>query len=252
MDPCYFSDDYDGSGCLQQGGGIFLDFHGMHGSDLCYHNALPTAKKLHNASIVSQVPSVSSVFLIDEESATHILRDCPVSRFKPQPFFFKLNVDGSCTENQLGYGGIIRDDKGNHVSSFNHYPGTGNVIIAELWALQLSTCYRPSNNGNSDTTFGKPTHALMLWQTLGDFQNRVSQSIVIRLLSSSLIFSLINKIITSLAVFAKALVPIPPSMSMHWNLPSLLFQNVFFVSSALAIFIVYTLCVGSVIWSSFG
>ncbi|KAF7820573.1 reverse transcriptase [Senna tora] len=60
-----------------------------------------------------------------------------ISWLKPKPNFYKLNVDGSCAENQLGSGGIIRDDNGNHVISFSHFPGTGNVIIAELWALQL-------------------------------------------------------------------------------------------------------------------
>ncbi|KAF7813020.1 reverse transcriptase [Senna tora] len=60
-----------------------------------------------------------------------------ISWLKPKPNFYKLNVGGSCAENQLGSGGIIRDDKGNHIISFSHYHGTGNVIIAELWALQL-------------------------------------------------------------------------------------------------------------------
>ncbi|KAF7808547.1 reverse transcriptase [Senna tora] len=34
-------------------------------------------------------------------------------------------------------GGIIRGERGNHIISFSHYPGTGNVILAELWALQI-------------------------------------------------------------------------------------------------------------------
>ncbi|KAF7811257.1 reverse transcriptase [Senna tora] len=123
--------------------------------------------------------------------ATHTIQ---VSWTKPQPPFLKLNVDGSCAEKQLGSSGIIRDDKGNHVLSFSHFTGSGNIFIAELWALQIGiqlavkqrvnyleiesnsltpvisflwltiagTSWLPSNSGKSDTATGKPTLALML------------------------------------------------------------------------------------------
>ncbi|KAF7843689.1 reverse transcriptase [Senna tora] len=56
---------------------------------------------------------------------------------KPSPPFLKLNVDGSCSNNHMGSGGLIRDEFGNHILSYCHNPGYGYALMSELWALQI-------------------------------------------------------------------------------------------------------------------
>ncbi|KAF7842718.1 reverse transcriptase [Senna tora] len=56
---------------------------------------------------------------------------------EPRQSFFKLNIDGSEANRQIGAGGIIRNDQGSHEVSFCQYVGMGDSMKAELWALQL-------------------------------------------------------------------------------------------------------------------
>ncbi|KAF7809507.1 putative beta-D-xylosidase 6 [Senna tora] len=56
---------------------------------------------------------------------------------EPSRSFFKLNTDGSASNSLLGAGGIIRDERGQHVASFCKFVGYGHSLSAELWALQL-------------------------------------------------------------------------------------------------------------------
>ncbi|KAF7844754.1 reverse transcriptase [Senna tora] len=143
-----------------------------------YQNALPTAKKLHSFNCLQN--PLCQLCSTEEETVIDILRDCYISRGVwdilkvPHTFFqttiqpwLKHNATDSSTsyhnvpwnclftytlrDSQLGSGGIIRDENENHVISFSHYPGSGNVIIAELYLLlsfpewNIRHCYREAN-----------------------------------------------------------------------------------------------------------
>ncbi|KAF7840958.1 reverse transcriptase [Senna tora] len=53
----------------------------------------------------------------------------------PPAGWWKINTDGSCQNNLIGGGGVIRDANGNWVHGFNKWFGEGNSLMAELWAI---------------------------------------------------------------------------------------------------------------------
>lgn len=60
----------------------------------------------------------------------------------PDPNWFKLNIDGSCSNclDGVGYiaaGGIIRDYNGSWVKGFASFLGKGTSLLAEIWAVYL-------------------------------------------------------------------------------------------------------------------
>ncbi|KAF7833415.1 reverse transcriptase [Senna tora] len=59
------------------------------------------------------------------------------SHCRPPPTTHTIQVSWTKPHPHYNPGGIIRDDKGNHVISFSHFTGSGNIFIAELWALQI-------------------------------------------------------------------------------------------------------------------
>ncbi|KAF7838458.1 reverse transcriptase [Senna tora] len=56
--------------------------------------------------------------------------------WQPPPLgWWKLNTDGSCQNNLIGGGGIIRDANGNWIHGFKKFLGEGDCLLAELWAI---------------------------------------------------------------------------------------------------------------------
>ncbi|KAF7822906.1 reverse transcriptase [Senna tora] len=57
-------------------------------------------------------------------------------KWTPPPLdWLKLNTDGSCTNSEIGAGGLLRDHSGRWISGFSVFIGIGNALLAELWAV---------------------------------------------------------------------------------------------------------------------
>lgn len=59
---------------------------------------------------------------------------------KPQAGWFRLNTDGSAIGSlgRVGYGGLIKNDRGVWIGGFSRSLECSNRVIAELWALRNS------------------------------------------------------------------------------------------------------------------
>lgn len=55
---------------------------------------------------------------------------------KPPPGFLKLNVDGSCRDGWIAFGGVLQDDNGNWLWGFAGKGGFQTTLYAELSALK--------------------------------------------------------------------------------------------------------------------
>ncbi|KAF7834439.1 WEB family protein [Senna tora] len=71
----------------------------------------------------------------------------------PEANMFKVNVDGSCWENDMSIscGGIIRDAEKRWVMGFAKNLGKGNVLLAEMWGIRMGLQIA-RNNGLSNIT----------------------------------------------------------------------------------------------------
>ncbi|KAF7824601.1 putative ribonuclease H-like domain-containing protein [Senna tora] len=71
----------------------------------------------------------------------------------PEANMFKVNVDGSCWENDMSIrcGGVIRDAEKKWVMGFAKNLGKGNVLLADLWGIRMGLQIA-WNNGLSTIT----------------------------------------------------------------------------------------------------
>ncbi|KAF7814562.1 putative ribonuclease H-like domain-containing protein [Senna tora] len=74
-----------------------------------------------------------------KQKGPQLPKDSNIIWIPPEASMFKINVDGSCWENDMSIscGGVIRDAGKRWIIGFSKNLGKGNILLAKMWGIRM-------------------------------------------------------------------------------------------------------------------